>query len=90
MAEAVVATRSWPSVIWLIPLVAALTGGLVAYRAFAARGPEITISLDTAEGLEAGKTAIKYKDVAVGLVESILQRAAVHAADFGRARVAAR
>ena len=70
-AEAVIRTRSRPSIVWLIPLVAALVGGWVAWRAFSERGPEVTITIDTAEGLEAGKTEVKYKDVAVGLVESI-------------------
>jgi len=71
VAEAVVATRSRPSIVWLVPLVAALVGAFVAYRTFSERGPAITIRLQSAEGLEAGKTEIKYKDVAVGLVESI-------------------
>jgi paraquat-inducible protein B len=71
VAEAVVATRSRPSIVWLIPLVAALVGAFVAYRTFSERGPAITIRFQSAEGLEAGKTEIKYKDVAVGLVESI-------------------
>src|SRR5260221_8931716 len=35
------------------------------------RGPEITITFKTAEGLEAGKTKVKYKDVEVGLVETV-------------------
>jgi len=72
VAEAVVETRGRPSIIWLIPLVAALVGGFVAWRAFSERGPEITISFETAEGLEAGKTQIKYKDVEVGIVEAVL------------------
>lgn len=70
-AEAVVETRSRPSIVWLIPVIAALVGGFVAWRAFSERGPEITIALASAEGLEAGKTEIKYKDVAVGLVEDV-------------------
>ena len=64
-----VETRERPSIVWLIPLVAALVGGFVAWRAFSERGPEITITFKTAEGLEAGKTKIKYKDVEVGVVE---------------------
>ncbi len=71
VAAAVVETRKGPSFVWLIPLIAALVGGFVAYRAFSERGPQITISLKTAEGLEAGKTQVKYKDVEVGLVESV-------------------
>jgi paraquat-inducible protein B len=57
--------------IWLIPLIAALVGiGLVA-RILLERGPEIVLSFKTAEGLEAGKTAVKYKDVQIGMVESL-------------------
>lgn len=71
VATAVIATRERPSIVWLIPLIAALVGSFVAYRTLSERGPEVTISFKTAEGLEAGKTQIKYKDVEVGLVESV-------------------
>jgi paraquat-inducible protein B len=70
--EAVVETRGRPSIVWLIPLVAALVGAFVAYRALSERGPEITITFKSAEGLEAGKTAIKYKDVDVGVVDEVI------------------
>ncbi len=71
VGEAVVETRGRLSIIWLIPLIAVLAGGFVAYRALSERGPAITITFKSAEGLEAGKTQIKYKDVEVGLVESV-------------------
>ena len=71
VAEAVVETRGRPSIVWLIPLIAVLVGAFVAYRAISERGPEITISFKTAGGLEAGKTKIKYKDVEIGVVESV-------------------
>jgi paraquat-inducible protein B len=70
-SEAVIASRRRPSIVWLIPLVAALVGAFVAWRAYSERGPLIEIAFETAEGLEAGKTRIKYKDVEVGLVEEI-------------------
>jgi paraquat-inducible protein B len=70
--EAEVETKSRPSIIWVIPIVAALAGAFVAYRALSERGPEITITFKTAEGLEAGKTKLKYKDVEVGLVETVV------------------
>ncbi|QJP73612.1 intermembrane transport protein PqiB [Burkholderia glumae] len=69
----VVARRSgWlPSLVWLVPLVAALIGvGLVVKSVFD-RGPEITISFRSAEGLEPGKTQVKYKDVEIGTVKTI-------------------
>ena len=57
--------------VWLLPIVAAVIGGWLAVRAVLADGPTITIHFKTAEGLEAGKTRIKYKDVDVGIVKSI-------------------
>ncbi len=57
--------------IWLVPLVAALIGGWLAVRAILERGPTATISFQTAEGLEAGKTFISYKNVKIGLVKKI-------------------
>ncbi|MGD2137296.1 MAG: MlaD family protein [Gammaproteobacteria bacterium] len=71
LPEAVVTTRRGFSVIWLIPLVAALVGGWIAWKAYSEQGPTITISFKSAEGLVAGKTKIKYKDVEIGQVEAI-------------------
>ena len=65
------ARRASPQLIWLVPIVAVLVGGWLAVKAVADRGPTITISFKTAEGLEAGKTKIKYKEVDIGLVKSI-------------------
>jgi paraquat-inducible protein B len=69
--EAVVAQRSGISVVWLIPVIAALIGGWLAWKALSEQGPTITISFKSAEGLEAGKTKIRYKDVQIGQVENI-------------------
>lgn len=59
------------SLVWIVPLVALVVGGWLVFKAMSEKGPVITITFSTAEGLEAGKTKIKYKDVAVGQVESI-------------------
>jgi paraquat-inducible protein B len=69
--EPVVRTRRQFSIVWLVPIVAALIGAWLAYKAISERGPTVTITFSTAEGLEAGKTKIKYKDVNVGQVEAI-------------------
>jgi paraquat-inducible protein B len=69
--DAVVEQRSRPSVVWVIPIVAALVGAWLTYHTFSERGPAVTISFESAEGLEAGKTKVKYKDVEIGAVESI-------------------
>lgn len=64
--------RSWlPSLIWLIPIVAALVGITLVVKTVLGRGPTIDISFRTAEGLEAGKTKVKYKEVDIGTVGSI-------------------
>jgi paraquat-inducible protein B len=71
IADAVVTTRTRPSIVWLIPIIAVLVGAFVAYRAFSERGPAIEIHFKTADGLEAGKTKVKYKNVEIGLVETV-------------------
>jgi paraquat-inducible protein B len=57
--------------VWIIPILAAIVGGWLAVRALLDRGPNIAIRFDSAEGLEAGKTRIKYKNVDIGIVHSI-------------------
>jgi paraquat-inducible protein B len=70
-AVAVSKRRFTPQLIWIIPIVAVLVGGWLAAKAILERGPTITIRFKTAEGLEAGKTKIKYKDVEIGVVKTI-------------------
>lgn len=57
--------------VWLIPIVAAIIGGTLVVKTYLQKGPTITISFKSGEGLEAGKTKVKYKDVEVGLVKNI-------------------
>ena len=70
-AEAVIQTRRSVSIVWIVPVVALIIGGWLVYKAISEKGPVITISFKTAEGLESGKTKIKYKDVEIGLVDTI-------------------
>lgn len=63
--------RSGPSLVWLIPLITLIIGGWLIVKTLSERGPQITISFKTAEGIEAGKTKIKYKNVEIGIVDSI-------------------
>ena len=59
------------SIIWLVPLVALIVGGWLLWRDVVSKGPEITVSFQAAEGLTAGKTAVRYRDVDVGQVTEI-------------------
>ncbi|MBN3755586.1 MCE family protein [Paraburkholderia sp. Tr-20389] len=57
--------------IWIVPVVAVLVGVWLAVQAVLSQGPTITISFKTGEGLEAGKTKIKFKDVDIGVVKKV-------------------
>ena len=59
------------SLIWLIPALAALVGLSLVINNWLQAGPQITISFQSAEGLEAGKTPVKYKNVVIGRVNKI-------------------
>jgi paraquat-inducible protein B len=59
------------SVVWLIPVLAAVIGAWVAVTRVMSEGPEITITFASADGLEAGKTKIQYKGVEVGTLTKI-------------------
>src|SRR3989442_4731201 len=76
LPEAVAASkRRWSlSIVWAIPIVAALAGGWLAFKAISEQGPTITITFKTAEGLEAGNTKIKYKHADSGEVKQTAAR----------------
>ena len=62
----------WPMVIvWLVPIIAILFGAWVGIQALRERGPTITISFKSGEGIEARKTKIKYKNVDIGEVRTV-------------------
>lgn len=59
------------SLVWLVPLLALFVGlGLVA-RQVLETGPDIVIELRSGDGLEAGRTEVRYKEVAVGRVTRV-------------------
>jgi paraquat-inducible protein B len=58
-------------IVWLVPIIAVLIGAWLAVKAVVEQGPTITITFDTGEGLEAGKTKIKFKEVDIGVVKSV-------------------
>jgi paraquat-inducible protein B len=73
LPEAVAAPRArWRlQVVWLVPIIAVLIGGWLAVKAVLEEGPKIAITFVTGEGLEAGKTKIKYRDVDIGVVKEV-------------------
>ncbi|MCG6904932.1 MAG: MlaD family protein [Rhodobacter sp.] len=59
------------SVVWLIPIAALLIALGVAWQSYSQRGPMIVISFESASGIKAGETVLRYRDVTVGLVEKV-------------------
>ena len=63
--------RTRLSLVWFIPILAAIVGAWVAVTRVLSEGPKITIVMNSAEGLEAGKTKIHYNGVDIGTVKTI-------------------
>ncbi len=69
--QALVKKRSRISAIWLLPLVVVAAGGWLVYHSYQDRGMQVTIAFETGEGIDSGKTLIKYKGVEIGHVTDI-------------------
>jgi paraquat-inducible protein B len=68
----VVQNRRWvPRLVWVVPIAAAVIGMSLLVRNWANQGPRITISFLSGEGVQVGKTLVKYRDVAVGRVSAV-------------------
>jgi paraquat-inducible protein B len=63
--------RARISVVWIIPLLAALVAIGIAVQHVLSQGPTITIVFKAGAGVEAGKTFVKYKDVNIGQVTAL-------------------
>jgi paraquat-inducible protein B len=59
------------SLIWIVPIVALIVGTVLAVRAALQTGPTITIEFRNAEGIQAGRTDLRYKEVAIGRVVAV-------------------
>jgi len=59
------------SIIWIVPLVAVAIGAWLAWDTLSKEGPTIKISFDSGEGLQAGQSQLKYKEIAFGTVKSL-------------------
>lgn len=77
--------RRGVSPIWIIPLVTLLVAIWLAWSTLSKRGPLITVTFASAEGLTAGQSQVRYKDIPLGTVESIAL-----SPDYGHVIVTAR
>lgn len=89
--------HAWLHAMWIIPLLAAAVAGWLLYERMRTHGPQITIQFRDGQGLQVGRTPIKYRGVQIGevtgveissdrqnvLVEARLQRSAASLATEG-------
>lgn len=61
--------RRWLSPVWLVPLIAAAVAAYLGWQALAGRGAPVTVTFQTADGLSAGQTPVRYKAVQLGTVD---------------------
>ena len=65
--------RRWiPRLVWVVPIVAAVIGISLLIKNLEGAGPRITISFLSGEGVQVGKTLVKYRDVTVGRVSAVV------------------
>jgi len=67
-----VQNRRWiPRLVWVVPIAAAIIGISLLIRNWENAGPRIKISFLSGEGVQVGKTLVKYRDVTVGRVSAV-------------------
>jgi paraquat-inducible protein B len=69
-AHADISQKKRLSPVWIVPIVALLIGIWMLVYTLQSEGPTVTIVFSTAEGIEDGKTKIKFRNVDIGLVET--------------------
>ncbi|MFS7195542.1 MlaD family protein [Rahnella inusitata] len=69
--EARIKHRRRISPFWLLPFIALLIAGWLIYSNYQERGATVTIDFQSAAGIVAGRTPVRYQGVEVGTVESI-------------------
>ncbi|MDD0973768.1 intermembrane transport protein PqiB [Pseudomonas fontis] len=68
---AVKARRFSVSLVWIVPIVAVLIGISLVVNNLMGQGPTIEVVFKTGQGLEANKTAVKYRNVVIGQVTTV-------------------
>lgn len=63
--------RRAPSVVWIVPLVAAVVAGYLVFERIQEFGPAITLRFQDGSGIRTGQTPIKYRGVPIGEVTAV-------------------
>lgn len=68
-------------VIWLLPLIAGAIAIYLVWNTLSQRGPEITITFRSGDGIVAGQTKVRHKAVELGTVRSVTLTSDLNAVD---------
>ncbi|HAF52195.1 MAG TPA: MCE family protein, partial [Leclercia adecarboxylata] len=69
--EARVKTKRRISPFWLLPVIALMIAGWLIWTSYEDRGSTITIDFQSADGIVAGRTPVRFQGVEVGTVQDI-------------------
>ena len=64
-------SRARISLVWLVPVLAAMVALSLFFQRAAREGPEVVVTFKSAHGIEPGKTPVRYKDVQIGVVTAV-------------------
>ena len=59
------------SLVWLVPVLALAVSAFLVWRNYSERGPLVSVAFESASGVTAGETQLRYRDVVVGQVEEV-------------------
>ena len=65
------AAQAGINVIWLVPIIALVVTLVIAWNAYADRGAVIEVEFADATGVTPGETALRFREITVGQVESV-------------------
>ena len=71
LPQAKIKRQSQVSIIWIVPLVAAIIGGWLVFKYVRQLGPVISIQFSDGNEIEANQTTLKYRGVRVGDVLAV-------------------
>jgi len=71
LPRAKISRQARVSIIWIVPLIAAIAAGWLVFNNVREAGPVITIQFSDGSGLLANQTVLKYRGVRVGEVRSV-------------------
>jgi paraquat-inducible protein B len=71
LPQAKIKEQTRVSIVWIVPLIAAIAAGWLVYKNIRETGPVITIQFSNGDGLQANQTVLKYRGVRIGEVRSV-------------------